>query len=98
MTEEIIERLDRLTTIMRLAHADEIDRAREKIRSDKVNAAILDAAAQWTGAKRLQTTVATNTKASTRTIQERIVALLAQGVLDKKGGGPRTEYKASGLV
>ena len=98
MTDEVIERLDRITAIMQLAHADAIDRAREKIRMDRVNAAILDTAAQWTAAKKLQTTVAAKTKASTRTIQERIVALLAQGVLEKKGGGPKIEYKASGLI
>ena len=96
--EDVVERLDRITAILQLAHGEAIERARERIRSDKVNAALMDAATQWTGAKKLQTTVATKTKASTRTIQERIGSLLAHGVLEKRGGGPKTEYKASGLI
>jgi hypothetical protein len=93
-----VERLDRITAILQLAHGDAIEHARDRIRSDKVNAALIDAATQWIGAKKLQTTVATKTKASTRTIQERIVTLLGQGVLEKRGGGPATEYKATGLI
>lgn len=50
----------------------------------------------WAG--KLQAAVAKKTKAATRTIQERIADLMAQGVLDKRGGGPTTEYKASGLI
>ena len=69
-----------------------------QIRADKVNAAILDASAQWVGAGAMQSKVATKTGASTRTIQDRIADLLATGVLDKRGGGPTTEYRASGLI
>jgi hypothetical protein len=96
--EDIIQGLDRLIAIQQLARRDVLESARAAIRTDKVNAALTDAATQWTGAKKLQTTVATKTKASTRTIQERIVALLAEGVLEKRHGGPKTEYKASGLI
>jgi hypothetical protein len=99
MTDEaVVERLDRMIAILRLAHGDSIARARTLIRSDKVNAAILDASAKWVGAAKLQTTVAAKTKASTRTIQERIADLVTQGVLEKRGAASTTEYKASGLI
>ena len=98
MTEQVVERLDKLTAILQLAHRDAIERARTQIRADKVNAAILDGSSQWVGAGKLQAAVANKTKASKRTIQERIVDLIGQGVLDKRGGGPTTEYKANGLI
>jgi hypothetical protein len=53
MTTEVIEKLDQIATILRLAHRDAIDRTREAIRSDKVNAAILDGTTQWVGAGKL---------------------------------------------
>jgi Fic family protein len=47
---------------------------------------------------KLQTTVATKTKASKRTIQERIADLVSLGVLEKRGATRTTEYKGSGLI
>ncbi|MGZ6609349.1 MAG: hypothetical protein ACXVFI_20045 [Solirubrobacteraceae bacterium] len=96
--DPIIERLDRLSAILRLAHRDAIDRARATIRADKVNAAILDASGKWIGTAALQTAVTRKTKAAQRTIQLRIVDLLAEGILEKRGGGRATEYRSSGLV
>ena len=99
MTQDVVvERLDRLISVLQLAHADSIAGARATIRSDKVNAALLDAAAKWTPAVKLQTTVASKTKASKRTIQERIADLVLRGVLEKRGATRTTEYKASGLI
>jgi len=98
MTTEIVEKLDQIATILRLAHRDAIDRTREAIRSDKVNAAILDGSVQWVRAGKLQTAVATKAKTSERTVRDRIADLIADGLLDKRGGGPTTEYKASGLI
>lgn len=98
MTDEVVERLDRVIAILQLAHGEAIERARTRIRSDKVNAAILDASAKWVASAKMQSTVATKTKAATRTIQERIADLIAQGVLEKRGATRTTEYKASGLI
>jgi len=98
MTEEVVERLDRITAILQLAHGDAIERARVRIRSEKVNAAILDASAEWVPAAKMQTVVASKTKAKTRTIQRNIADLIAQGVLEKRGATSTTEYKASGLI
>jgi hypothetical protein len=96
--QDIIERLDRLIAIQQIAHKDVLEAARSSIRSDKVNAAILDASTTWVPSAKMQTTVATKTKASTRTIQERIADLIAQGVLEKRGATRTTEYRASGLI
>lgn len=96
--DDVVARLDRITAILQLAHRDEIERARTQIRSDKVNAAILDASAKWIGSGAMQAKVAKKTKASTRTVRDRIADLLATGVLDKRGGGPTTEYRTNGLI
>jgi hypothetical protein len=98
MNEDIVKRLDRIAAILQLAHRDAIERTRSQIRSDKVNAAILDTSTQWIGTAKMQAAVAAKTRASTRTIQERTVDLLGQGVIEKRGGGPKTEYRASGLI
>ena len=97
-SDEVLERLDRLTAILRLAHRDAINQARASIRGDKINASILDATAKWSAAAKMQTAVEKKTKAAKRTVQDRIADLLEQGVLEKRGGGPTTEYRATGLI
>jgi hypothetical protein len=98
MEQEVIERLDRLAAIMQLAHRDAIERARAAIRADKVNAAILDASSKWVGTAALQTAVMKKSGAKERTVQMRIVDLVTQGLVEKRGGGRSIEYKASGLI
>jgi hypothetical protein len=98
MTNEVVERLDQIAAILRLAHRDAIERTRTAIRSDKVNAAILDGSTKWIAAGKLQAAVVSKTKTSSRTVQFRIADLLVDGLLEKRGGGPTTEYKASGLI
>lgn len=96
--EEIIKRLDRLIAIQQLAHKDVLASARATIRADKVNAAILDASANWVGTAALQATAMKKSGAKERTVQMRIVDLLDQGVLEKRGGGRNIEYRSTGLL
>lgn len=99
MTDELVERLDRIAAILQLAHGDAIERARTRIRADKVNAAILDVTpTTWVAASKMQSAVATKTKASTRTIQRSIADLVGQGVLEKRGATRTIEYRATGLI
>jgi hypothetical protein len=97
-TDEVIERLDRLTAITRIAHADAIERMRQKVRSDKLNAAILDGAKKWTPAGKLKTAVTKKTGSGASTFSARVVELLDAGLLEKRGAGSTTEYKATGLI
>jgi hypothetical protein len=97
-TDAVIERLDRLTAITRIAHADAIERAKVKIRSDKVNAAILDGAKKWTPAAKLKTAVTKKTGAGQTTFSARVADLLDGALLEKRGGGATTEYRATGLI
>src|SRR2546429_415293 len=51
------KKLDTITTILKLAHADAIAQTRESVRSEPAKAAILDGASNWTGAGDLVKTV-----------------------------------------
>lgn len=63
--DQIVERLDRLVAIMRLAHADALASASASVRKDKVKAAVLDACENgWVSAGKLQKLVMTKTDAA----------------------------------
>lgn len=97
--EDIVARLDRISAILRLAHYGEIERARESIRADNLNAAILDTATGWTPAGELTKSVQKLEKGqSPRTISRRIAALVDQGALERTGATAATKYRATGLV
>lgn len=96
--EDVVQRLDTVIAVLKLAHREEIEQARAAIRSDKVNAAILDGAGDWAAAGALTKSVARETKQSDRTVRGRVAELVEDGVLAKRGGGPTTEYKTTGLI
>jgi hypothetical protein len=96
--EDVIERLDRLAAIMQLAYREQIDASRAAIRADKVNEAILDGTKKWTAAGTLKTAVTKKTGKGGTTFADRVAELLESGALEKQGGGPTTQYRATGLV
>ena len=96
--QDVANQVRELVALFKLAHRDEIDRARAAIRSDRVNAAVLDGAKKWTPAGKLRTAVAKKTGVGSTTFNERVAELLAAGVLEKDGGGPTTKYRATGLI
>jgi Fic family protein len=103
--DEIAARLDRIANLLernnalvQLASKDAIERARAAIRADKVNAAILEATATLTPAGKVTTAVKSKTGQSPATINRRISSLIEQGAVEKVGGGPSTQYRATGVV
>lgn len=96
--DDIAAKLDRIAAILQLAHRDTIESARASIRGDKVNAAILDATAKLTPAGTVTTEVKRKTGQSPATINRRISTLIEQGAVEKIGGGPATQYRATGLI
>ena len=96
--DEILERLDKLVAIQQLVHREALESARTSIRSDKVNAAILDATKKLTPAGKVVAEVERKTRQSPATISRRIAALLEEGVIEKRGGGPATQYRSAGLI
>jgi hypothetical protein len=96
--EDVVHRLDTVIAVLKLAHRTEIEETRVGIRGDKVSAAILDLSARWTPAGKLTASVRRKTKQSERTVKRRVAELLRDGILEKRGGGPAIEYRATGLV
>jgi Fic family protein len=96
--QEILARLDKLVAIQQLVHRDALESARTSIRSDKVNAAILDATAKLTPAGTVVGEVKKKTGQSPATINRRIGTLMELGLVERQGGGPATQYRSTGLV
>ena len=95
---EIIERLDRIQATLTIAFAAQIAEFRERIRADKVNAAILDAAEDWISSSELQNKVAAKVSMSTRSVRDRFPELMAERVLQARGAESRPEYRVTGLI
>lgn len=96
--DDIAARLDRIAAILQLAHREAIEGARTSIRSDPVNAAILDATTKLTPAGKVTAEVKRKTGQSPATIARRIATLIEQGAVEKQGAGPATQYRATGLI
>lgn len=94
----MIERLDKIVAILKLAHRDDIDDARTAIRADKVSAQILDMTADWVAAGKLKTDVISKAKQSQPTVERRIASLVEQGVLECRGAGTASSYRSTGLI
>lgn len=95
---DVMQRLDKIIAILQIAHKDEIDRARQAITADKVDAAILKAANKEAPAGKLIKAVAAKTKVTDRSVQIHIAELIERGLLEKSGGGTATTYKTTGLI
>lgn len=95
---EIGRKLDVIASILKLAHSDDIQRARTAIRSDPAKAAILDKSSTWVAGGELTKAVGRDVKKSERSIRMSVAELLQLGVLEKRGAGPSTEYRTTGLI
>lgn len=97
--DEIVERLDRLVTLTKIAFAESIDRVREEIRADPVASAILEAAKdEWVISGDLQRSVSRGAKVSGRTVLRSLTSLTDRGLLHTRGGGRSTSSRASGVL
>jgi hypothetical protein len=98
MSDQVVERLDRLISLVSLAFAAEIEKARSQVRANPVSASVLDLASDWIGGGQLQKAVAAKTGKGQSTVRAKVPDLVAIGALVVRGSGPATEYKATGLI
>lgn len=96
--EQVIERLDLMLAVLQLANHDAIERARQELRADPLNAAILDACPDWTPASVVYAKAKEAAGASERTIRTRLVALEARRALWARGSSRDRAFRATGLV
>ena len=95
--DDIGRKLDAIAAILKLVNHEELEAARQRIRSDKVYAAILDGTRDWTGAATVQAAAAKKGSARSTT-SRKIIELIELGLLEKQGGGKSIEYRSTGLV
>lgn len=95
--EEVVAKLDLIQATLVLAFSQQIDDARQRIRSDDINASLLDHTAEWIGSSTLQAVVAKEVKKSERSVRDRLPDLVAQRALEVRGT-KRPEYRRTGLV
>lgn len=72
--------------------------ARDRIRADKVAAAILDESEEWIASPELQKRAAAKAKTSTRTVLRRLPELVSDRFLAVRGTGQKAEYRRTGLI
>jgi hypothetical protein len=96
--EELLRRLDRMQATLELAFRPQLEAARKAVRSDEVNAAILDATTEWTPPAIVQKAVAAAVKASERTVRNRLAELVEQRLLEARGSASSREYRRTGVI
>jgi Fic family protein len=91
-------KLDLLISLLRIAHREPIEAARDHVLSDKVNGAVLQVARRgWIEAGELKKVTASKTKTSKPTIERRIAELVELGALERAGAGGHVRYRATSL-
>ncbi len=97
--DEVVQRLDLMLAVLQLAHHDAIVRAADQLRSDPVNAAILEACADgWIGSRELSARVENETGAKPRTVRGRVGELVGRRALQQRGATHTRAYRTSGLI
>jgi hypothetical protein len=96
---ELIDRVDRLTQILEVALAPQIEAGRALLRPNEVDAAIFDhTAGTWIATANLQKRVTKATGAKTRSIQNHLSSLVERGFVRKRGGGRSIEFRSVGVI
>jgi hypothetical protein len=97
--EALIQRIDRITTILRLANAEGLERMSKKLRAEPAKTAILDVVGStWMPTKRLQDKAVAHANVAARTIRDHLAELVELGVLERRGEARSTEYRNAGVI
>lgn len=98
-TKDVVERLDQLIAIMKLANAKTLNEYKETISKDKVSLAILELLDSGPlDYSTLYEKAAEKTGKSERTVKRRIAELSDSKILSKKREGGNVIYKNSGIL
>ena len=95
-SEKISGQLDTIIALLKLTNQDKLDAVRDRL--DDVAKALVEATAEPVVVGKLKKDVATATNQSEKTVQRRIVDLVAMGVLAKTGGSSTASYRTTGLL
>jgi hypothetical protein len=95
--EAILRTLNRIATILQIAHKDAIAQTRQEIRKDQSYKAILDLATDWTPAGTLRAAVV-KAGQSERTFLNKATELVERGLMERRGSGPSVSYRSTGVI
>jgi hypothetical protein len=95
--ENVVRTLNRIATILQIAHEDRIAQVRQEVRKDKSYKAILDLASDWTPAGKLRDAVV-KAGQSPRTFLNKANELVDRGLLERRGSGPNVSYRSTGVI
>lgn len=97
---ELLRRLDLMQATLELAFKPQLDEVRAEVRSDAVNAAILDATSvsDWSASTDVQKAAAKASKVKERAIRSRLPVLVEKHYLEMRGTERAREFRRTGLV
>jgi hypothetical protein len=99
MSDPVVERLDQVLAVLRIANADALERASQRLRSEPAKAAALDACADGpVQAGKLTKAVMAKTKLGNSTVRQHLADLVTAGALVREGAGPNTNHRSSGVI
>lgn len=96
---ELLSRLDRITQVLELALAPQLDAGRDHLRADSLTASIFDlTAGKWVASGDLQRRLAKASGKAESTVRARLTELGERGLLERRGEARSREYRSSGLI
>ena len=98
LTDRVETYLIRIERLLAVGFAGQVQERREAAEiGDETSAEILRRAPRWTAAGELKQAVVKSTGQSEPTVKRRLNKLTELGALDRRGQGPSTEYRNTGL-
>lgn len=98
-TKDIVDRLDQLIALLKLANRDELERIKKEIEKDTISEKILELTLERDiGYSELAETVAKLTNRGKSTVELRITKLSELKLLNKKRVGKKVQYSNSGIL
>ena len=98
-TKDVIERLDQMIAIMKLANKNTLDDIKKEIQSDPISKKIIQICSdEGLGYSELAEKVADQTKSGKSTVELRITKLREMKILSTERDGKKVVYRYSGLL
>jgi hypothetical protein len=98
MTEsQVVRELRTIRTLLAIDKEDELSDIFGDL--DEISKAILAefSSTEWRGAGEFKSDIVEEQDSSDRTVERRVDSLLERNLIEKKGNGPGTEYRLTGL-
>lgn len=98
-TDAIVDRLDQLILLFRVAFGERIDAVRKELRADPAMEAILDLLdSEPVASAEVKLAAKEAASVSERTVQRALTRLVERGVVQAHGKGPATAYSSTGII